>query len=196
MFCQSRTVCCIVYSLEDIQSLISQFSFADYEYAYILHDKDLKSDGSLKEPHYHFYGSRKSPITEQTLKNFVKTCKQNVLYENLKSTDNALLRYFLHCDNNDKYQYKEEDIVSNFDVHSRLYKGVSSTVNPVDIINMFDNGFTTLEIIRKYPKLIYSIANLQRYEKLVKAEKYKNQPCSTPKIEFNLVQVSDDNLPF
>lgn len=188
-FRQSRVVCCVFYLLSDLEKFIDCFGFADYEYAYILHDKDKKEDGTLKTAHYHFYGKRKSPITEQSLKNFAKKCEQNIFYENLKSNQNALMRYFLHADNDDKFHYEEKDIVSNFDLSKA--KTIDNSIDPAEIITMFDMGFTTIDIVRKYPKLIYSIANLQRYEKLLHISRYR-QPIPVENLSFNLVPVNDD----
>lgn len=189
-FRQSRVVCCIFYLLSDLEKFIDCFQFADYEYAYIYHDKDLNSDGTSKPSHYHFYGRRKSPITEQSLKNFSKKCEQNIFYENLKSNDCALLHYFLH-DDTDKYHYNESDIVSNFDINLRLHSStvVNDKIDPSIIISMFDNGFNTFEIVHKYPKLIYSIASLQRYERLLNIVRYAKENPDDVRIKVDQIKI-------
>lgn len=199
MFNQSRTVCCIIYDIADLQLFIDNFQFADYEYAYIYHDKDKQEDGSLKPPHYHFYGHRKSPITEQSLKNFAKKCSQNIFYENLKSNDGALLRYFIHIDNEDKYHYEESEIIANFDIQSKLHNfQVEQKVDPADIVSMFEQGFNTYQIIKKYPKLLYSIASLQRFEKLVLFEKHKFDKIVSRRFspEQIILVPTDEETPF
>lgn len=208
MFRQARVVCCIFYSLEDINLFIDKFGFADFEYAYIYHDNDKNKDGTDKEPHYHFYGRRKSPITEQSLKNFAKSCQQNYFYENLKSNDNALLVYFTHAECNDKYQYPLSDIVANFDIQLRINQPcINDKVDPSIIISLFDEGLTTVDIIKRFPKLIYSVSNLHKYEKLlrfqVRQKQISRELQELSKTEYSRVlspltmaQVSTDDLPF
>lgn len=206
-FRQSRVLCCIFYSLDDIHLFIDKLKLDNGRYAYIYHDKDIKTDGTPKEPHYHFYARRQSPFTPQTVARLIAKCSQNVLVENLKSTDNAFLGYFTHDEVADKAKYDPADIVANFDV-SRVFNspaGKSQYIDPAEIIAMFDDGYTTIDVIRRYPKLLYSVSNLTKTEMLIREQKkrlelsakvknkYADKPCSVVQMH---VLPNDDELPF
>ncbi|MBR2786571.1 MAG: hypothetical protein IKD76_03655 [Clostridia bacterium] len=80
------------------------------KYAYILHDKDVNDNGELKKKHIHAmvkYGGRRTLSSVQNEffkygleKRFCDTCNER-----------AMLRYFTHIDDPDKYQYSIDDIV-------------------------------------------------------------------------------------
>lgn len=85
-----------------------------------LHDCDKNADGSPKKPHYHilltFDGNKSfSQICEITEK---LCCPIPQKCQNVKGT----VRYFVHMDDPDKYQYDRDKIVSHggFDVASNL----------------------------------------------------------------------------
>lgn len=202
-FSQSRSVCSIIYSLDDLLLFIQQLKFDTGRYAYIYHDRDFNKDGTPKSPHYHFYGYRHSPISQQTLVNFQQKCKENIFFENLKSNECAVLKYFTHDEIQDKVTYDVSEIVSNFDVQLAIDKPTSQIIDPARIVSLFDNGATTLDVVRQYPKLIYSVASLQRFERLVRQERYRSQlekqiterlPVQ-PHI-FTSVVVPDSEMPF
>lgn len=98
--------------LTDKESQISAF-------AYILHDKDVKSDGTLKEPHFHLCLLLNNGHTfsqmEKWFSGFLddKGKPVNTLLEKLKSPLGAF-QYLTHNteDSKNKYQYNTEDIVS------------------------------------------------------------------------------------
>lgn len=202
-FRQSRIVCAVFYALEDVLSFIDRFKFDNGQYAYVYHDKDKNSDGTDKVPHYHFFGKRSSPITQQTLRRFAATTSQNVLFQNLKSTEHAFLAYFTHDECTDKVPYDIADIVANFDVGLFLKTEHSGVVDPAVVVALFDQGKTTLDIIRQYPKLIYSVASLQRFEHLVRHEKYQqhleqkvNERTPVQLHVLTPLDIPDSQLPF
>lgn len=81
-----------------------------YDYASILHDKDVTEDGELKKPHWHvllrFKNSRWSTALCKEL-----GIKENYI-EEVKKFNNAL-QYLIHYNDPDKYQYKIEDVKGN-----------------------------------------------------------------------------------
>lgn len=46
----------------DIQAVVDSIQASGGEVAYILHDKDVKEDGTLKEPHYHIYACQNGGV--------------------------------------------------------------------------------------------------------------------------------------
>lgn len=83
-----------------------------FQYAYILHDKDANDDGEIKKAHCHVvvkYGGYRTLSSVQNEyamlgmdKRFVNTCNKR-----------AMLRYLIHKDNPEKFQYKESEIKTN-----------------------------------------------------------------------------------
>lgn len=82
------------------------------KWEYIYHDKDIKEDGSPKEPHYHIN------ITLKEWKSRKKICELIESEYNtfgIEMTDKEKAhRYLTHEDNPEKYQYDKELIKSNF----------------------------------------------------------------------------------
>lgn len=81
-----------------------------YEYAYILHDKDVSDEGEVKKVHIHCIVKLPKPKTLHSLCNDVgledRFCQK-------VNNEKYALRYLIHKDNKDKYQYSENDILSN-----------------------------------------------------------------------------------
>jgi hypothetical protein len=114
----------------NVDNPIKEFSLVMYEplresdiidlgitrYAYIYHDNDIKENGQAKEPHYHYYIKIPNRKRVSTLINyFEKKYTTNVRVESTKNYA-ALIRYFTHCEYEDKYQYNINLIQANFDI--------------------------------------------------------------------------------
>lgn len=94
------------------ESIASLGDFFD-EFAWIVHDSDFDDDGSLKKIHIHWVGRKKNATTLSKVskvsgvgENMVEFCR------NFKK----MVRYLVHIDNPNKYQYKIEDVECNFDI--------------------------------------------------------------------------------
>ena len=94
-----------------------------YDYAYILHDKDVDEDGVIKKPHYHvvlrFPNQTWSSAVAKEL-----NIAENYL-EKPRSFDNSLL-YLIHHNDSDKYQYNIDE------VKGTLSKRLREKVNSAD----------------------------------------------------------------
>lgn len=87
-------------------------------WAFIKHDRDLFEDGTLKEPHYHYYIKIPNRKRISTLLNYFRNTRaSNVLIEDTRNP-NALIRYFVHYGEETKEQYNIDEIYSNFDINS------------------------------------------------------------------------------
>lgn len=76
-----------------------------------LHDKDTKSDGTLKKAHYHvliIFSGKKSLSQVKEVTDELHATQPMVL----RGDSVGLVRYFLHLDDPQKYQYDRKDIVS------------------------------------------------------------------------------------
>ena len=125
----------------------------NYKCAYILHDKDEDENGELKKPHWHvvFNIGSSSPRYAsgmakefQIESNYIQTCK------NL----NGALRYLIHNDDPDKYQYDIDDVKG--DLKQRLKENMVNleesegerVVNLLDYIESRTEILTTQELSR------------------------------------------------
>lgn len=105
---RTRFFSLISYCPEDfILSVCKQRSLY---YAFILHDKDVKEDGSLVIPHYHILLKTEFTHTKSAVVKWFKH-EQNTFSEEVYST--SIFDYLTHTGFEDKYQYQEEDIISN-----------------------------------------------------------------------------------
>ena len=83
------------------------------KYAYILHNSDLKADGTLKEPHYHIAIAFKTPRRVDTISNLFGVPEQYI--SGIKGRWGDMLSYLTHSNAPEKFQYPAENVVSNFD---------------------------------------------------------------------------------
>lgn len=94
-------------------------------YAFILHDKDVRDDGSLKKPHYHLYMEYQATSHKglaQDVKNAFPMFQRVVKVNNKVSA----LRYLTHKDHPNKFQYETSAVVTN---DMDLYLEVSDNSN-------------------------------------------------------------------
>lgn len=86
------------------------------EYYYILHDKDVNELGVLKKPHYHILVNCVLPTKHNECKQFLfslfKLVDIDIRVVSVKNV-NSFSRYLTHKDNPLKYQYSDNDIISN-----------------------------------------------------------------------------------
>lgn len=115
---QSKTFTLELYPEWEQIATILQYIQTNYNYAWIVHDKDTYDDpdkdnfGNLKKKHIHAFiecGGRRVKTSVQkefaiigVESRFVDTCNKR-----------AMLRYLTHKDNPEKYQYDVNDIQTN-----------------------------------------------------------------------------------
>lgn len=90
-----------------------------------LHDKDVNPDGTIKKPHWHvilMYGGKKSysQVLEITEMLHVPIPQK---IQNIKGA----VRYLVHTDNPEKYQYNREDIICHGGADIDQYFEMSSS---------------------------------------------------------------------
>ena len=130
-----RTFACELYP-DDLEHLkVLEYIKKYFEYAYILHDKDIWDEekvdddgvtihkvGDLKKPHYHVVLNFKNARSIEKLKDelglkHIETC--NFYF---------YIRYLIHKDNPRKFQYSEDEIITNMElrVHNALKRDYNS----------------------------------------------------------------------
>lgn len=73
-----------------------------------VHDKDVNADGTVKKPHIHFALHFEGKKSYTQIKEI--TDRLNCPIPQATKNTRGLIRYFIHLDNPDKWQYKREDI--------------------------------------------------------------------------------------
>ncbi|KXT29039.1 plasmid replication family protein [Candidatus Phytoplasma oryzae] len=82
------------------------------KFAYILHNRDVLEDGSLKNPHYHIVLVLKTPYDVEYIASWFKTSSNFV--EKIKGNMSDILNYLTHKNDLSKFQYEDYEVVSNF----------------------------------------------------------------------------------
>lgn len=101
------------YDISNVLSIATGFK----EYAYILHDRDLKEDGIPKKDHFHLAIRQDTPTTRSAIANKLGIDIKWVQYADKWPSS---IRYLCHIDDDDKIPYAPTDIVSNFDVNKYI----------------------------------------------------------------------------
>lgn len=105
-------------SIDEMKEVINKHSTIK-DWAYIIHDKDVKTDGSPVEPHIHLYMHfGQSGATFDTVAKWFKEEKQQI--NSVKGRKADILKYLTHRNAPDKYQYDESEVVSNFDIDAAI----------------------------------------------------------------------------
>lgn len=122
----------------DCGAVLDLLSEVFTDYAYILHDKDVDDSGEVKKAHIHWVGKRKSPVTCKTIANALGLAEHDI--ERTKKWK-SMVRYLIHADDEDKYQYEPELVVSSFDYGEYVtpLSDVDMAINIMDYILEHDN---------------------------------------------------------
>ena len=135
-------------SLEEMQEIIDKHRTIK-EWAYIIHDKDVYTkkdeeknpehkEGTLKKPHIHLYlNFGQGSATFKDVARWFKDEPQYVGKVHGRKAD--MLLYLTHRNVPEKYQYKDDEVVSNFDLKQAIEEDQKnhSLVNEADKI-VFD----------------------------------------------------------
>lgn len=117
-----------------------------------LHDKDVNPDGKLKKAHWHIM------IMFEGKKSFLQVKEiSEVLHAPIPqkvASPKGMVRYFIHLDNPEKYQYNKQDIIAHggADVESYFQmtmSGRQEVLNEI-IAYILDNHVTSLAKLSRY----------------------------------------------
>ena len=113
--CSAKYISGICYDESGLSCFVKDNNSVVLEYAYILHDRDIKDDGTPKDPHFHFLlvlnRSRRLSDIQSCMK---KTLQGNVLLQPCRSVSDSY-GYLTHENDDNKVQYDESSIVSSAD---------------------------------------------------------------------------------
>ena len=128
--------------IENIDKYIEEHNL-DYQYAAIIHDKDLGQNDEMSAPHVHvqFYSNNKL-----AMKNLMEMTKEK-LKRQFSYMENKVqaFKYLIHDTTNaqSKYQYSVHDVRSNFDYEEFIRKHQSDSKSVDSIITGIINGSIT-----------------------------------------------------
>lgn len=144
---RDRKYCMILYPDDETHvAVMDKLQTGGYNYAAILHDQDLYTDGEhageLKKPHWHVVVRFKNAVHRHTLaKEF--GIAENYL-ESCKNVDASLL-YLVHYGHEDKAQYEYEKVFGSLSV--RLASLLADDDESTRALNIYD-------IIRNSPGIV------------------------------------------
>ena len=126
------------YSVEEFQSKVESFPHIK-KYAFIVHDKDIKQEmGEIfpKSPHIHAYLTFSKSLCLSELSEYFDIPKQYFEFIHDKIGVQA---YLIHLNAPEKFQYNEEDIITNYNYH-KVVEDYQNSNNITDIINKISTG--------------------------------------------------------
>lgn len=127
-----RNIELILYEIEDVYNCITICKANGFDYAYIYHDKDLNDDLSdFKKAHYHFqvYAKNQKEINKWCEIFVINSARVQKIENKVKA-----IRYLIHADNNDKFQYNIEDINNSFPIIQYFNKLINDETCEIDLI--------------------------------------------------------------
>lgn len=150
--------------------------------AYIYHDKDVKEDGSLKEPHYHILLCLYNQRYESSVHNWFLKFENsegdliNTTSQVCRDVSNTY-RYLTHKNAKEKYQYSREDIKG---INLKYFRDLDKQDEDVALsaLNDLISGLSWRQLFQRYGRdAIYHINQLQECLLLIRLEEKNN---STP----------------
>lgn len=126
---------------ESHNDILSILSDSNIDYCGILHDQDLDENGNLKKPHFHvvLWGIRTS----------VKALSDRLSlpenYISIRGTRDSRLRYLIHADDPEKYQYSVDSVFGS----PAGLKKFRESLNVSEDEN--DNVFSIISLLESYP---------------------------------------------
>ncbi|MCL2861877.1 MAG: replication protein [Firmicutes bacterium] len=165
------------YHKEQLDAIINSKDIKHY--AYILHDKDKKSDSDeLKKPHYHFLVHFEQAQRGAWFKAFA-TDDMGIVFVERCSIPKSAYDYLIHdtpnCRKQEKHLYDLSERIGNIenldpeqeiDEHAVLYE---------DIMNLVNKQMSWKDFIKSKPKRIHMISNIKTaHDLLLRENKFDN----------------------
>lgn len=161
---KSRVFSLELYPEDNSHMIILDYIKNNFEYAYILHDKDIHENdvvnengelihkkGDIKKPHYHVLITFKNP-------RYVDKLKEELNLKHIESANfYAYSRYLIHLGYPQKFQYKRQDIITNIDlrIDNALKRDYNSDEQDARILLDFifkkcNEGFLTFRTLTEF----------------------------------------------
>lgn len=131
------------FTLEYVKQLCEEWQVIK-DYAYILHDKDTREDGSLKEHHIHLMVRFNSAVPTTAIINKLQGVCEVQQLQKMHSWNSAIA-YLTHSNDLSKHQYAENEVYSNFEWQADRDKALASKGRLDTIIKGIEDG-----VIKEY----------------------------------------------
>lgn len=181
---QSKIFSVILYeypNLNDVD-LYCKEHLNSYQYAFILHDKDIDDNGNLKKEHYHLVMLFQKKVSINVI---AKLCNVNVNLVQVKDSFIKSVRYLTHLDHPNKHFYEVDLIESNFDylkffdenillLDSDIIDNIINYIYSYDVnlkqllSYVLSNNY--LSVYRKYYNIIKDVLYFKRLEEIEEKE--------------------------
>lgn len=155
-----------------VYELVNQEDVCVIYCACIMHDKDEDEYGNLKTTHYHLVVQLNAQCRLKTFLNFIIDkfhCNENQVSIEKCSSIEMQMRYLVHLDDFDKYQYDAKDIVSNNEEFVKkcmsYIKFISCVDDLIAICQEYKNNLLKLMSVigyENYKKYRVVIADIRR----------------------------------
>lgn len=153
-------------------------------YAYILHDKDKKEDGTAKPPHYHIMVRFTDAYKLKTIVGIFDNLIPEQYFEGIKGRWGDALAYLTHSNAPEKYQYDPAAVVSNFAwekeaAEAKKIKELEEVIDKIDSgeIRLFNyTDYMTANFYAKYRRQIDTAFKF-RNDRLKSKEVNRNMRC-------------------
>lgn len=153
-------------------------------YAYILHDKDKKEDGTAKPPHYHIMVRFTDAYKLKTIMGIFDNLIPEQYFEGIKGRWGDALAYLTHSNAPKKHQYNPAAVVSNFAwekeaAEAKKIKELEEVIDKIDSgeIRLFNyTDYMTANFYAKYRRQIDTAFKF-RNDRLKSKEVNRNMRC-------------------
>ena len=169
--------------LDDLENILEKYRTIK-EWAYIIHDKDVKANGEPKGAHIHLYlNFGKGGTNFERVAKWFKDEPQYVNKVHGRKSD--VLLYLTHRNAPEKYQYKDDEVISNFDLKQAIeedQKSHSLIEQTEDIVYTFMRGEITYSQANKKIEETKKICNNKQLADVIfntteRVEKIWKQQC-------------------
>jgi len=125
--------------IDNVDSYIKEKDL-NYEFAGILHDKDLDENDEIVKPHIHLQFYCQNKLSSRELK--VMTKEDSMQYFDYMDNKVESFKYLIHDTNNSrsKYQYSMYDVRANFDYIDYIESTRSESSNLDDVLKEVIEG--------------------------------------------------------
>lgn len=143
----------IIWNIDILDTVETYCQIFNINYCYILHDHDKFENGEDKKAHVHFLIFFPYQKTLSAVSKLLGVPPNMIQYVDNKV---GAIRYLTHIDNEDKYKYNIDSIVSNFDVqpYFQVKKQDKSSEEGIQVLSLIEyirqNEYTTLEMLVQY----------------------------------------------
>lgn len=149
---------------ENILPTIREHTCID-KYIYILHDKDIKQDGTPKNPHYHIYLHFNAPQHPEKVCDWFGVAHN--FWERIHGTFGDAESYAIHENAPDKHQYDISECITNLDIQKDIEKNKQKKAEKMAISEIL-TGIESGEIKEYNLVTKVTLSDYVKYERQIK----------------------------